>query len=457
MNKKIIPIICLFPLIAGTVGYLMCGEMITDAIYAGFALYFTNPVSDAYNGYIEFARWTAPLVTVTAIVSVLKNVWDNICWRTHLFFDSDSVAVYSDEDIQIAFELGTRAIYPGDSFKGYAKNHIILFSSDEKNLKFYEAHREQLKTKTVYIGMKELELGLLKEMNDVTLFDINGSIARLLWKKIALWKSDKEALRIVIYGSSSLAQAILSVGLQFNLFSLTQHIQYNVVSDNHLFQIKHYGMALMNGDEIHYYGTEDVYIWEAISRADVVIIADRIPMDLLQTVIVRARDSHVYYYSPKVGDAFENLSFGNLIPFGRNTEVFTDKNIRRRELIKNAVELNEKYAEKYHTQKDWNHLSGFLKASNISSADYKEVIADLLENRSVDVLAELEHIRWCRFHFLNYWKYGILDNSKNKDTEQRIHRDLIPYDLLHKDEKVKDVEAIKEFQKNAAFYDTNKS
>lgn len=60
MNKKIIPIICLFPLIAGTVGYLMCGEMITDAIYAGFALYFTNPVSDAYNGYIEFARWTAP-------------------------------------------------------------------------------------------------------------------------------------------------------------------------------------------------------------------------------------------------------------------------------------------------------------------------------------------------------------------------------------------------------------
>ncbi len=445
--KKLIPILGIVPFIAGGIGYIAVGEGITDSLYGSFALYFVSPVSDGHNLLIEFARWTAPLVTVTAILSVLKNVWDNICWRTHLFFDGDSVAVYSDEDIQIAFEQGTRAIYPGDSFKGYAKNHIILFSSDQKSLGFYEAHREQLKGKTVYIGMKELELGLLKEMNDVILFDVNGFIARLLWKKIALWKSDKKALRIVIYGSSSLAQAILSVGLQFNLFSLTQHIHYNVVSDNHLFQIKHHEMDLMNGDEIHYYGTDDVHIWNAISEADVVIIADRLEMDLLQTVIVRARDSHVYYYSPKVGDAFENFSFGNLIPFGRNTEVFTDKNIRRRELIKNAVELNEKYAEKYHTEKDWNHLSGFLKASNISAADYKEVIADLLENRSVDVLAELEHIRWCRFHFLNYWKYGILDKGKNKDTEQRIHRDLIPYDLLYKEEKAKDVKAIKEIQK----------
>ena len=27
-------------------------------------------------------------------------------------------------------------------------------------------------------------------------------------------------------------------------------------------------------------------------------------------------------------------------------------------------------------------------------------------------LAELEHIRWCRFHYLNHWKYGKTKNKK---------------------------------------------
>lgn len=441
--KKMIPAICLIPLIVGTVGYLVWGEMITDSLYASFALYFTNPISDAYNGYIEFARWTAPLVTATAILCTLKNVWDTIRWRLNLFCRDDSVAVYSDQDINIAFDKRTQVIYPGDNFKGYAKNHIVMFSSDWKSLQFYEEHREQLKKKAVYIGLKELELGLLKDMKDVTLFDINASISRLLWKGIALWESDKENLNVVIYGSSSLAQEILSVGLQLNLFSLKQHIKYHVVSDNSYFQIKYHDMKLMNSDEIQYYRADKEPIWNVISNADVVIIADRIQMDLFQTIIVKAGDDSVYYYSPEERDALEYISFGNIVPFGRNTEVFTDKNIRRQNLIKKAIDFNKRYAEKYHTEKEWNNLSGFLKASNISSSDYDEVITALLKNLSDDVLAELEHIRWCRFHYLNHWKYGVPKNGKNKDTKQRIHKDLVAYDQLDEKEKTKDLESIK--------------
>lgn len=441
--KKLVPAICLVPLIAGTAGYLVWGERVTDALYASFALYFTNPVSDAYNGYIEFSRWTAPLVTATAILYVFKNVWDNIRWRLHLLCREDSVAVYSDEDLSVAFDQGTQAIYPGDTFQGYARNHIIMFSSDQKSLLFYEEHRQQLEKKAVYIGLKELELGLLKEMNQVTLFDVSGSISRLLWKRIALWKSKKEKLSVVIYGNCPLAQNILSVGLQLNLFSLKQQITYYMVSDNGYFQRKHQGMELMNSDEIRYCRPDEEQIWDVISDADVVIIADRIPTDFLQTVIVKSGGDSVYYYSPEEGDVSEYISFRNLVLFGRNSEVFTDKNIRRQDLIRKAIELNQHYAELYHAEKEWNNLSGFFKASNISSADYGEVIADLSETVSDDVLAHLEHIRWCRFYYLNYWKYGVPENGKNKDTEQRIHRDLVAYDQLTEEEKAKDMEAIK--------------
>ena len=58
-------------------------------------------------------------------------------------------------------------------------------------------------------------------------------------------------------------------------------------------------------------------------------------------------------------------------------------------------------------------------------------------------LAELEHIRWCRFHFLNYYVYGVPDNGKNKDDMKRIHEDLTGFGELPSKEQVKDIEAVR--------------
>ncbi len=447
--KKFIPVICLIPFLAGAAGYQIAGERFTDSLYSSFALYFTNPVSDAYNGYIEFSRWTAPLVTATAILCILKNVWNNLFWRLSLLCQEDSAAVYSDEAIRIQFDQGTKAIYPGDEFKPYAKEHLILFSSDERSLAFYEAHKSQFEKKPVYIGLKDLELGLVREVRGVTLFDINGSIARLLWKNIALWKSDQKAWNIVIYGSNPLAQEIMSAGLQLNLFSLKQSIKYHYISENLFFQIKHPHMPLMNEDEITYYETRDPGIWEVISHADRIIVAEQIPLDVLQTIVVKANNKIVYYYSPEEGDGGDYIAFKTLIPFGRKTELFTDENIRRQRLIRNAVERNRQYAEAYHSEKDWNHLSGFLQLSNISSADFGEVLLSLPSDVSDEELAELEHIRWCRFHYLHYWQYGVPEHEKSKDEERRIHKDLVPYHQLKYEEKEKDMATVRAFRKKA--------
>lgn len=444
--KKLIPVLCVIPLIAGAIGYAVSGVMITDSLYAAFALYFTNPVSDAYNGYIEFARWTAPLVTATAILCVLRSVWNNITWWFKCLW-KDSVAVYSDEEIKIRFDKNVKAVYPGENFKSLAKSHIILFSSDQKSLKFYENNRDRIKGKNVYIGLRELEAGLIKEVDNATLFDINGSIARMLWKEIKLWDNRKENIRIVVYGNSLLAQNILSSGLLLNLFSVKQKIAYHVISEKSQFQIRHPKLRLMNHDKIIYHSGLNQDVWNIVKTADIVVIADVVSADMLQTFLVNSSAGKMYYYSPTEGDVGDFIAFRNPIAFGRDKDIFTSENICKKKLIAAASDLNEQYAAQYGGEQDWNKLSGFLKSSNISSADYREIIASLLDIVPDEELAEFEHIRWCRFHYLNYWKEGTPANGKNKDEEKRIHKDLKLYRKLSDEEKEKDQNVVKEVRK----------
>lgn len=69
-----------------------------------------NPISDACNSYIEFARWTAPLVTTTEIPSLIRILWRNIIqWLQCL--TKDSLAIYLDEEIKEKSKYYTSAIY----------------------------------------------------------------------------------------------------------------------------------------------------------------------------------------------------------------------------------------------------------------------------------------------------------------------------------------------------------
>ena len=442
--KKIIwPVIAALPLVIGTIGYVKSGERLSNGLYAAFALYFTNPVSDAYNMYVETARWTAPLVTTTAILSVIQSAWSSIRCRFSLLGKRDNVAVYSDIDCNIMFEKGIGVIYPGEIFKKYAREHIIMFSSDQKNLQFCEDHKDELSGKKVYIGLRDFECSLLKPFRNVSIFDINSAISRILWKKISLWNREASEVNVVIRGDSSLTGDILSTGLQLNLFSCGQRVNYHIVTDNVYLRIRLSDLKLMNDDEVHFYETRDFGIWDIISEAGIVIISDSIGIDSFETIVVKAVNAEIYYYSPKDGDAGSYISYGNIIPFGRNETVYTDDNIRRKTLVKKAIALNEHYANLYGSEKNWELLSGFLKGSNISAADFGEVLSDLNDKISEDEQAELEHIRWCRYLILNYYRYGVPENGKNRDDVKRIHKDLVKYSELEPSERDKDKEAIR--------------
>ena len=106
-------------------------------------------------------------------------------------------------------------------------------------------------------------------------------------------------------------------------------------------------------------------------------------------------------------------------------------------------------------QAEWNALDAFTRYSNISAADYHQVqrrilaVAqlpvdyDVLPTEWQELLAELEHIRWCRYHYLNNWKYGVPADGNNKDMRHRIHEDLRPYGELTETEKEKDRDLVR--------------
>lgn len=446
--KKAAPAFFFVPFVLGSVGYIIEGNRVTDSLYAGFSLYFTSIVLDSYNIWIEIARWTAPLATATAILRIFEKAGRNILWRLQSRL-GDSVAVYTDADIRIVFDNKTRVFYAGRNIKQTAKSHIIMLDSDTESLKFYEGNKDKLRSGSVYIGLREIDCGLVKEKREVHFFDVNGAVSRLLWEHAALWEKQKERMSVVIWGRGHLGENILCYGLLTNIYSEKQKITYHIIGNNS-FEIKHPQMPLMNRDEIIFHTKEDSDSWEVVRNADIVIIAESISAALLQAIAANGRNARIYYYSQMAGDVGDCLQFTNLIPFGRDVDIYTDENIRREKLVEEAKKQNLKYAEQYNGEADWNKLNGFLQWSNISSADFGHVLAGLLRQNPElddDILAELEHIRWCRFHYLNYWTYGEPLDGKDKDPVRRIHKCLCPYQELSSENKSKDRAVVTEIRK----------
>ena len=110
------------------------------------------------------------------------------------------MAVYTDSEIKIVFDKKVKAFYPGRKLKNAAKSHIIMLDSDAETLKFYEDNKERLTNRSIYIGLREIEYGLIREEDlKIAFFDINGAISRLLWKQINLWGRSDDKISVVIW------------------------------------------------------------------------------------------------------------------------------------------------------------------------------------------------------------------------------------------------------------------
>lgn len=130
-------------------------------------------------------------------------------------------------------------------------------------------------------------------------------------------------------------------------------------------------------------------------------------------------------------------------------------------LMSIAKKLNFSYAKLYggagslpfEINREWNKLDDFTKRSNLSAAAYNDqrlamlsemgISKDAVPDFELERLAELEHMRWVRFHLINGWKPGIPGNGKRKDSEKLIHSDLLPYSELSEESREKDMQSVR--------------
>ena len=170
------------------------------------------------------------------------------------------------------------------------------------------------------------------------------------------------------------------------------------------------------------------------------------------------------FYNPD-GIGLADVYIGeNLFSFGEMSRMITEENIKTDRLYRLAKKVNYEYTVQYDetglhswTRPDveakmeeaWEKLDGFKKGSNVACADYHEIRLlvmevlginkDAISAEQEELLAEMEHIRWSRYHYVNHWHYA----AETRNDDKRLHPMLIPYAELSGAEKKKDKDAFK--------------
>lgn len=454
MAKKILTFLLLIlPFTLGTIGYCMEDLSLTDAFYATFALHVINPVTDEKNILIELARWLCPLSLACGVVLFIRDLGIGLK-NLLLSFRPGNVTIYSDSPFGAVLRDNIpRSVLTGGNSVYLNKNVIIMFSDENKSLEFYEKNKEKFNGKNVYIKLDNFD-PLCIGNKDIRFFNLNDMIARDYWitrDLIKYYSANKAHIRIAVIGSSDLAERILNTALLYNLYSLDQCIEYHVWSENTLYENIHNDFCAMNNDKVIYHRQSLEAGLGTLKEMDRIIFADSSDHKLLTAVFELCTSSEIDCFSPDNGLINGVYDSGNITVFGSFRDILTYDNVITDKLYRLAMELNYRYACLYggargagtgEMRQEWDSLNGFLKMSNIASADYHEIRLKIMNSDDsyevTDTVAELEHIRWCRFHFLNHWKYG-----ETKDTANRIHPCLLPFGELKEDDRGKDAEGIK--------------
>lgn len=459
MKKKLLRggLLCL-PLILGTVGLCAAGESFLNAVFLSICMYGMNYQDVPPNLLVEIARWTAIVATVSGILLLFSHLWESL--QNFLkYHHGDSVAVYGPEKMrsEALAQLGPCGVEGKDPQRFMQAQRYLLLDEEAVNFSFYYRNRAALQDRPVYLRCSSLPAQSAASPN-LHLFSPEENAAKLFWKQQCLYSTSRNCghrMKIVFLGFGKLGEQLLLQALQDNLFAPDQKIEYHIFGQENGFMAVHTELGRIQDPVL--FEKEPWYAnLPLLEQAQMVLVLEQEQQLTLvgQLLATLTREKiHVFCAGPEL-----ELLAGHerLVPFDWKAEGQRVQDIFHETLFERAKRINLRYASLYNgvpeteEQKEiqWQGLDTFTRYSNISAADYHEIrlqmLAELrqtpeaLSPDTMELLSELEHMRWCRYHYLNNWRYGVPENGKNKDVRKRIHKDLVPYSTLSEEEKKKD-------------------
>ena len=450
------------PLLLGTIGFVAVdGRPLLDSLFACVTMYAMNYSDTPANMFVELARWVAPLVTASGILLAFVKVRDKL--RGYIrYLRGDSVAVYGPEEHKSALlaRLGRRGFDGGADWAFSRAQSYLLLGDETENFGFYGQNREKLTGRTVYLQCRTLPAQSVSDAK-LHLFCPEETAARLFWKQRCLYQTSAQCghhMRIVFLGFGMLGEKLLTFALQDNIFDPDQHIEYHIFGDGAEFSAIHTELSSI-GDPVTFHAEpwyEQLALLEGAQA--LIVLAQEDQLALIQNLLFATTGPLIDVFIAGE-DALELLAGRErLRPFCWKSEAWNPAHIFSDTLFDRAKRINLRYAHLYGgvaendetRETEWEKLDAFTRYSNVSAADYHEMRlsmlsvlgwpadAERLSQEEMELLAELEHIRWCRYHYLNNWKRGVPENGARKDPGKRIHADLICYGELTESEKEKD-------------------
>ena len=450
------------PLLFGLTGFLTAGEFFPDALFNSICMYAMNYQDTPPNLLVEAGRWTAPLATVSGVLMAVSALQERL--RAYLRYRrGNSVAVYGPgaEKAALLSQLGRRGIDGGARFVR-AQQYILL---GDDSFDFYLQNQKILQRSRVYLKCSSVPAQSVSAPG-LRLFCPEETAARLFWKQQELYGRSAargHRLDIVFLGFGRLGEELLTHGLQNNIFAPDQCITYHIFGSNRAFPDIHTQLGEI-GDPVRFYDAPWYTQISLLDRADLILVLQQEDqLALTQNLLLASRCLRLHVFAAETAGV--RLLAGQerleIIPWEQDAQSL--EYILGDTLYRRAKRINLRYAHLYggvaenekNQEEQWALLDAFTRYSNISAADYHEIRLSMLEALGaaaggealspelLELLAELEHIRWCRYHYLNNWRWGAPENGKRKDMERRIHADLVPYQELTDSEKEKDRENIR--------------
>ena len=474
IRQILMRVLFFIPMIIGILGLMLSGESFTDAFYQTISMYLANFNDTPANFLVEIARWTAMIATASAFIVVINFLREKAGNFIKYHFGRNSVAVYGPESEKSKLS-GLKASRKINGKDRFVKAHSYVLLNDEaENFSFYNEHRAELENKEVYIKADPV---WSRFISDVKIFSPEEAAARLFWKWDKLWdnnspyeliaKTPGHKLNIVLLGFGKLGGELIYCGMQSNIYFADQEITYHVFGDCSEFLRTHTSLDYIQ-DKIIRYSDDWTNHLDLIESSDIVIVTEQNDQNtLIKDLLFTTVRNGIYIFSANDSPAEELMKLDEIndrfFLYPWQSESYKLENIVTDKLFEEAIAVNKQYKE--HNPEygaEWEELDAFAKYSNVSAADYDFIRFKMLNAMGIklpkdsdkltpdilEILSELEHIRWCRYHYLNNWTPMTKTiDGKTKDKPNRRHAYLVDYDELEDKIKKLDDDVVERLRK----------